>query len=174
MSKFTARVKLKRLIPNGITAMRLLAAPLFYCTFLNCSCAIAFTVFVLAAVSDMIDGYAARKLDTASTAGAFFDVLTDFILIVVVFAAFLKKDWYCVFIYIPILFSFVSFMVSSGTRKPLYDPIGKHMGSAVMIMIVVTLLIPYPLTRKILTYGLAAFFIVSQASRAVFLIRKTE
>jgi phosphatidylglycerophosphate synthase len=158
-------------IPSLITLLRILAAPVFYYAFLNCSCAVAFTVFVAAAVTDILDGFAARKLNAASDIGAFLDVFADFFLIAVVFIAFLKKDWYCVFIFIPITLSFIGFIVSSGMRKPIYDPLGKYMGAFIMTMITITLFFPNAIARKTMTYSLLAFYIVTLISRMRYFAR---
>ncbi len=95
--------------------------------------------------------------------------MVDFILIVFVFIAFLQKHWYCVFIFAPIAVSFLNFLASSGRNAPIYDPLGKYMGSFLMVVITITLLIPQDLTRKILTYALAAFFMVNMVARTAYL-----
>lgn len=160
---------MKYLIPTSITALRLLAAPVFYFAFLHCSCAIAFSIFLFAALTDIADGLMARKLTAATRFGAYADVITDFVFIIAVFAAFLQRNWYCIFIFIPIGLSFINFLVSSGVRKPLYDPLGKYMGLAIMIMIAITMLIPYPMARKILTYGLTVIFVINIINRMRYL-----
>src|SRR5690554_1255274 len=160
---------IKYVIPTSITALRLLAVPAFYYTFLHCSCAIAFSVFLFAALTDITDGLMARKLTASTRFGAYADAITDFLFIIAVFAAFLQRHWYCIFIFIPIGLSFINFLVSSGVRKPLYDPLGKYMGLAIMIMIAITMLIPYPIVRKICTYGLAVIFVVNIISRMRYL-----
>ncbi len=163
--------KMSFAIPSLITLLRLFAAPVFYYTFLNHSCVIAFSVFVFAALTDVLDGFAARKLNAASNRGAFFDVFVDFFLIVIVFLAFLRKDWYCCFILVPILASFICFIVSSGTKKPVYDPVGKYMGTFIMIAITITLLFPHIIVRKLITYSLAVFCAISLVSRVKYLIK---
>ncbi len=50
------------LIPSGISALRLAALPLFLYFFFNGNTALAMVVFSIAAVTDLFDGYIARKL----------------------------------------------------------------------------------------------------------------
>ena len=126
---------MKYVIPTSITFLRLLAAPVFYYAFLHCSCAIAFLIFLFAALTDIIDGMVARKLSASTRFGAYADVITDFLFIITVFTAFFQRHWYCFFIFIPIGLSFINFLVSSGGKKLLYDPLGKYMGFVIMIVI---------------------------------------
>lgn len=164
--------RIKLALPSAITMVRLAAAPLFYYAFLHCSCALAFSIFVLASMTDLLDGFVARKLNAASDIGAFFDAGVDFFLVIIVFIAFSKKSWYCVFIILPILLSFLGFILSSGFKRPVYDPVGKYLGAFLMLMITITLLFPYPFVQKILTYSLAIFCLISLCSRTIFLLKK--
>lgn len=152
--------------------MRLVAAPIVYYTILNCSCIIAFTVFAFASLTDLVDGKVARKYNATSSFGAFLDVIVDYILVIISFLAFYKKQWYCIFVFIPITVSFINFLLSSGNNKPKYDPFGKYMGAVIMVMIGITLLFPYVIVREMLTYLLAALFIFNMISRTIYLESK--
>jgi CDP-diacylglycerol--glycerol-3-phosphate 3-phosphatidyltransferase len=152
-------------IPTIITLLRLIAAPLFYFSFLHYSIFISFAVFLFAALTDVIDGIIARKLSATSAIGAYLDVVVDFLFIAMAFAALMQKNWYCICIFIPIIVSFVVFFIGSGIEYPIYDPIGKYFGSFCMAMILITLLFPTETIRKILTYALAVFFMLSLISR---------
>ncbi len=163
---------LRRALPSAVTLLRLAAAPVFFLVFLHCSCVLAFVVFVLAALTDVLDGFIARRLGVASNAGAYFDATVDFILVSVVFIAFFLKVWYDWFVLVLILALFIGFVVSSGLKRPLYDPIGKYTGTFLMAMIVLSLLLPYPFVRKILTIFLALFCVLSITGRLVFLYRR--
>jgi len=159
-------------IPAAITLLRAAAAPLFYQLFLHRSCAVAFAVFLFAAMTDILDGMVARRLSATSAFGAYLDVIVDFLLIVTAFAAFVQKQWYCALIVVPVVISFAIFLISSGVGRPLYDPVGKYLGSFCMGMILVTLLVPDATVRKVLTYTLAGFFTVSLLSRGLHLRRR--
>ena len=165
---------IKYLLPSAITLIRLLAAPLFFYVFLNSSCILAILVFVLAALTDILDGAMARRLGATSNTGAYFDATVDFILIVVVFVAFFQRAWYGLPILMLIMLPFIGFVWTSGIKKPVYDPVGKYLGAFLMIMIVLTLLIPYPIVRKILTYILLSLSMFSMISRMRYLSREAE
>lgn len=64
-------------LPNAITVLRLLLiAPLTYCIMTELWVA-AFTFLVLAGLSDLVDGWLARKFGWISTFGKFADPLAD-------------------------------------------------------------------------------------------------
>ena len=67
------RIKMLKLIPNIITVIRLLLIPVFIFCFFACEdkC-IAFSIFVLAELSDLLDGYLARRLNAVSNFGKLF------------------------------------------------------------------------------------------------------
>lgn len=67
-------------IPNQITLFRIILIPIFILVFylpLSWSHFGAFAVFWVAAVSDALDGYLARKLNQSSSFGAFIDPVAD-------------------------------------------------------------------------------------------------
>jgi len=73
-------------IPNQITLFRIILIPIFLIIFylpLSWSHFGAFAVFWLAAVSDILDGYLARKLNQSSAFGAFIDPVADKLMVVV-------------------------------------------------------------------------------------------
>lgn len=160
---------MKHLIPSFISLLRILCAPLFYFVFLNSTCLASFIIFIFAALTDIADGITARKLSVSSKFGAYADVFSDFILIIAVFLAFTQKHWYCIFIFIPIGASFVNFLISSGIKEPVYDPLGKYTGAIIMLIIVITLLIPHVIIRKICTYTLSLYFIIRTVYRIYYL-----
>jgi phosphatidylglycerophosphate synthase len=163
---------IKRVLPSVVTLIRLAAAPLFYYIFLHCSCVLAIIVFALAAFSDVLDGFLARRLGVSSDAGAYFDVIADFVLVVAAFAAFSRRMWYGWIVFVPILASFACFVLSSGAKRPVYDPVGKYMGGFLMAMIGLTLLAPFPLLRKAITITLLSFCGISLAFRFVHAFRR--
>ena len=73
-------------IPNQITLFRIILIPIFVLIFylpLSWSHFGAFAIFWLAAISDMLDGYLARKLNQSSAFGAFIDPVADKLMVVV-------------------------------------------------------------------------------------------
>lgn len=65
-------------IPNLITLFRILLLPVFYYTFWHFEDKrVAFLVFTIASISDLIDGYLARKFNAVSDFGKLMDPLAD-------------------------------------------------------------------------------------------------
>lgn len=75
-------------IPNSITLARIiLVIPLMYLLYQpeNNYQWIAFIIFIIAAATDWLDGYLARKLNQITELGKFLDPLTDKILVIAPF-----------------------------------------------------------------------------------------
>jgi CDP-diacylglycerol---glycerol-3-phosphate 3-phosphatidyltransferase len=73
-------------LPNSITLSRLLGIPVVvYCLYSDLLSVrwIGFGVFVVAAATDWLDGYLARKLDLVTDLGKFLDPLVDKLLILI-------------------------------------------------------------------------------------------
>jgi cardiolipin synthase len=72
-------------IPNIITMGRLIIVPLVIVMILQGRWATAFVLFVIAGVSDGIDGFIARRFDMRSEFGAYIDPLADKLLLVSIY-----------------------------------------------------------------------------------------
>ncbi len=72
-------------VPNTLTVFRLLLIPVFVVVFYlpwHWSFMASSAVFVLAALTDWLDGYLARRLDQTTPFGAFLDPVADKIMVV--------------------------------------------------------------------------------------------
>lgn len=74
-----------RNLPNLISLMRLLLVPLTVWLILSDAYGWAFTTFLVAGISDGIDGYLARRFDWRTRLGAYLDPLADKALVISVF-----------------------------------------------------------------------------------------
>ena len=82
-------------IPNVLTMMRIVAIPLFVFAFLwehPSSNLAAFLVFSLAAVTDWLDGYLARKWGQTSAFGAFLDPVADKLIVATALVLLVHRD----------------------------------------------------------------------------------
>jgi cardiolipin synthase len=74
-------------IPNIITLGRILLVPVIVWAIASSQMEIAFAVFVVAGVSDAVDGYLAKRFNMASELGALLDPLADKALLVSIFVS---------------------------------------------------------------------------------------
>lgn len=72
-------------IPNVITILRLLLVPLVIWALLDGDVGIALAAFVIAGISDGVDGFIARHFNQRSRLGAYLDPVADKLLLVSVF-----------------------------------------------------------------------------------------
>ena len=73
-------------LPNALTILRILLVPVFAVAFVlpgDAARIVAFAVFVMAGVSDWLDGFAARKLKAGSDFGRMLDPIADKVLVAV-------------------------------------------------------------------------------------------
>ena len=72
-----------RYLPNILTTIRIIIAPVFFYFFLwgsENAKFVAVSLFIIAALSDMLDGYLARRYNAASTTGRILDPIADKVL----------------------------------------------------------------------------------------------
>jgi len=81
-------------LPTWVTLSRLIAVPIIFGLFLwqdsELSRLIALSVFIIAAITDWLDGYLARKLNQITELGKFLDPLVDKVLTIALFLLFIQ------------------------------------------------------------------------------------
>jgi CDP-diacylglycerol--glycerol-3-phosphate 3-phosphatidyltransferase len=132
-------------LPNQITLFRIILIPIFLIIFylpLSWSHFGAFAVFWLAAVSDALDGYLARRLNQSSAFGAFIDPVADKLMVVAALVM-IVQDYQTWLVAIPAIIMiarevFISalreFMSSRGKRDVIaVSNMGKYKTAAQML-----------------------------------------
>ena len=158
-------------IPTIISSLRIAVLPLFFYLYNSANIIACLILLAFSASTDFFDGYTARKLGATSRFGAYYDATTDFALVIGIFAIFTAKGFYQIWLPLLIVVSFTQFIATSNFAKKIYDPIGKYIGSALYIGIVLTLVFPGQATYSFVQYAFAGFFIVSISSRIISLAR---
>ena len=74
-------------IPNIITLGRILLVPIIVWAIASSQMEIAFAVFIVAGISDAVDGFLAKRFDMTSELGALLDPLADKALLVSIYMA---------------------------------------------------------------------------------------
>lgn len=157
------------LAPNFTSALRILAVPFLIICLVHEKNAVALLVFIVAGISDVLDGYLARKLHARSSFGAYLDATADFSLILSVYVFFFVSGTVHFFIVLLIVFMFAQFIVTSRAGTPVYDPVGKRFGAVLFASIGVMLLCPQKPVPCVSCYLVALAAAVSLSTRAVFL-----
>ena len=162
------------LIPTIISSLRIAVLPLFFYLYNPANIIPCLVLLAFSASTDFFDGYLARKLRASSRFGAYYDATTDFALVIGIFAFFTIKGFYPIWLPILIATAFVQFLVTSHYSKKLYDPVGKYIGSALYIGIVLTLVFPAQATYSFVQYAFLGFFLISLLSRIISLTRNHD
>ncbi|MEN2975939.1 CDP-alcohol phosphatidyltransferase family protein [Tistrella bauzanensis] len=93
-----------RQLPNLITTARILTVPVIVWLVLRDFMAEAFWLFLIAGVSDGIDGWIARRFDARTRLGTWLDPLADKLLIVGTFVALGWQNWLPVWLVMAVVF----------------------------------------------------------------------
>lgn len=161
----------KSYIPNSLTLARFLLALIIFYGIIKHFFLFSIVALVFAFITDALDGYLARKFNCTTDRGAYLDVTADFVLIFSCFSAYFLLGWYDPLVLILIMIIFILFVVTSGSKKPVYDPMGKYLGTYLMGMIFITLILPEPIIRQILLMILILISLFSIFSRLLFFRR---
>lgn len=157
------------LVPTGITAFRIVLSIIFLYLLINDIKIWAIGIFLFAILTDAFDGYTARKLGVSSDLGAYFDIVADFILVLVAFLTFILIGIYPYWLLILIILVFLQFILTSKLKVLVYDPVGKYYGAFLFIIILITLISPTTF-YNILLLITVLFTIISLISRYLFFI----
>lgn len=159
-------------LPNTITLMRIILIPFFAAFLIYHYYHCALYIFIIAGLSDALDGFLARKLKLQSDLGRLLDPIADKLLVVSSLVLFTYSGWIPVWFTIAVLsrdlFMFTGWIVmfllySTKTVQP--SIIGKSASALQMCLIAYVLIdrtVPAPLPGKaILIWVTAALTIVS-------------
>jgi len=168
----SANMKKLTAIPTFISSLRIAVLPLFIYAFNSANIVPCLILLAFSAATDFFDGYLARKLRATSRFGTYYDATTDFILMFGIFTFFYAFGFYPIWLLLLIAAAFIQFLVTSYYAKKLYDPVGRFLGSALYIGVVLSLLWPTGAIFAFVQYAFVGFFLVSIASRIISLTRK--
>jgi CDP-diacylglycerol---glycerol-3-phosphate 3-phosphatidyltransferase len=158
--------------PTFISSLRIAAIPIFFYIYNLGNVAACLGLLSFCAATDFFDGFLARKLEATSRFGAYYDATTDFILMIGIFSIFYADGFYPIWLLLLIAAAFIQFLVTSFYAKKLYDQVGRYLGSALYIGVVLTLLWPTEAVFTFVQYAFVGFFLVSIASRILSLTKK--
>jgi phosphatidylglycerophosphate synthase len=158
-------------VPWAITVLRVVALPLLIYSFNQEIKAATYALFLFAISTDFLDGYLAKKLETASIRGSYFDVTADFLFVSGLFLVFVFEGFYSPWILFLVVFVFMQFMLTSiYSKRTIYDPVGKYFGSLMYGGVGLTLLFPEQLVFSIVTVGVVVSSFVTLSSRLAYFL----
>jgi cardiolipin synthase len=139
-------------VPNLLTLLRILVVPVFAIAVWYGQLGLACSLFVLAALTDLLDGFIARRFNQNSQLGAFLDPMADKLLMAVAFILlcipfkhlYLKIPMWVVMLAITrdVIISLFAFWASSDYNPSRFKPtlLGKVTAGAELVVISLVLL----------------------------------
>jgi CDP-diacylglycerol--glycerol-3-phosphate 3-phosphatidyltransferase/cardiolipin synthase len=152
-------------LPNLLTAVRFAAAVPLVVALHHFDVGLAVLLLCIAAASDVLDGWLARRLKVCSTRGAYLDAAADFTLLFAAFTVLVLRGVYPAWLLVVIGAMFAQFIVTSWLKTPMYDPVGKYIGAMLYAALFALLLLPDLLVSYGLLAGITAWIAVSCLSR---------
>ena len=102
-------------IPNILTVIRIILVPIFIITFFSVNKWIALIIFIIAGITDFLDGYIARKYDLITDLGVVLDPFADKLMLISVLVVFTMVNYIPLFILI-IVVTKELFMIFFGAK----------------------------------------------------------
>jgi phosphatidylglycerophosphate synthase len=164
--------RVRNSIPSGVTALRLALVPPLVFLVINDQCFFGAVVFLFLIATDFFDGLVARRYVRSSKFGMYFDVTTDFVLVVSVFAAFIPKGFCADWILAVITAVFVEFLLTSLFLNKIYDPVGKYFGSLLYGIIGLRFIFSGQFFYDFVTISVVVYAVASILSRAISILKK--
>ena len=146
--------------------------PLFSYTIIREFREASLLILLLLCLTDVLDGYAARKLNASSSAGAYFDAFADFLVVTAALVAFTVNGTYPFWTVLIVIAMFLQFLATSRLRGPVYDPVGKYYGGALFMMVLLTLLFWESQVHEVLLVLFLLYTAAAVASRGWSLTRR--
>ena len=163
-------MKKLKIIPNIITLIRLILIPVITYLILINKTTLALIFFLIAVLSDRLDGYLARKLKQETYYGGVFDALTDGLMIFFVLITFyITKYFSLVFLLILIAPKIITFLLSIILNKKKYRPTTYSRLTSLLLYII----LPFFLlgVNEIIIIALAVLFYILSIIHWVMLIK---
>lgn len=173
IQNYNLKIKIKQILPNTITLLRLVTLPFLIYSFNNLSIPLTFSIFLVSIISDLLDGYIARKLNSTSKLGAYLDIFVDFVFIEGMYLNFSINGIYSLWLLLVIISVFAQFIISNIIQKQtIYDPIGKYFGSILFGGIGLTILFSDQQIYSFIAIVIILYALLSIISRFYYLVNR--
>ena len=130
--------RFKKMLPNIITISRIVSLILGFIFFIKDNILISLILYVYGAVSDMIDGYLARKLDAYSKLGQYLDAISDklYFLSLIIILLLNKKYLIIIPFIMEIIISIINYLIIKKNKKVFTERVGKFKTTLFMITLI--------------------------------------
>ena len=130
-------------VPNYLTLIRFLLVPPICYAIIQQLWLMASIIFIVAIISDLLDGYAARTLDQKSALGGFFDHATDAIFVCAGLACVAMDGSVTQWLPPLVILSFIQYVLDSKAlsgKKLISSVIGRSNGIAYFVLLGLSLI----------------------------------
>lgn len=167
-------MRMPRRLPFIIALFRILVAPILSYFIINNLIELALSAYLVAAASDFLDGYIARRhsIEAISSIEAFLDPIADFVFVMASFVAFSYKQYYPPILVAIFLVMFLFFILTSKRNEPIYDPLGKYYGIFLILIIGLTILFPFSPVLDILYLTILSYTFLLIIFRMTFIMKQ--
>ena len=151
------RYSLPSSLPSLLSVSRIALAPIFL-VLLRVQSNLTFPLYLVACVTDFLDGKLARFLESTSKKGEVLDASADFFLISVGFYYYISLGLVSPLLLVVMTLSFLQYILTS--RIPIDDHLGKHVGTILYILLAVMILSPTTQSSTIINF-IGFFYIIA-------------
>lgn len=156
---------MNRLIINCITSLRIVFGFLFlFCVLFDLNNAYLIIIFILTALSDVVDGWLSRKYNLSSDDGAKWDVICDFIFIMLSTLALILIDLIPAWFLLIIILKLIEFFKTSD-ESLIYEKFGHFVALMFYAFPIVAILLNNKLIVLILAIFITICALISSLSR---------
>ena len=133
-------------LPNKLTVARVIAVPFFILAFMTNHFFTAFIIFILASLTDMLDGKIARKYNLVTNFGKIMDPLADKILVISALVIFVQLEyipgWMSIIVLArEFLISGIRILAAAKGEIIAAGNLGKYKTTSQMIVVIISLVI---------------------------------
>lgn len=156
---------MKRFLINSVTFLRIiLGLAFFWVVLFDFNVAFLVLIFILTAISDVSDGWLSRKYGLESDAGAKFDVICDFIFIMLSTLSLVLIDMIPSWFVLIIVLKMLEFFITSG-QSLVYERFGHLVALMFYAFPIFTVLVNDRLIILILAIFITVCSLISSAAR---------
>lgn len=154
------RLNIKKNIPNIITLTRLISTILGIVYFINDNLTVSIILYIYGAISDIFDGYFARKFSAYSKFGQYLDAISDKLYFLSLIIILLVNKKYLIILptIMELIISIINYLMLKKNKKVFTERVGKFKTTLLIITLIAALL---SIEIKIFNYLYIIFLVLT-------------